>query len=104
MDAYRVKYPDPAKNPGVTWSTISQLSHEWGIKEPQDRIDFIYFKDSLLNVENGFCYCGNTTLRVRQISACNLFNFQTSFHPDVRDNDFPSDHYAVVIDFNYKRT
>ncbi|KAI6189752.1 Endonuclease/exonuclease/phosphatase family protein [Aphelenchoides bicaudatus] len=90
-DAYRVKYPDPKKNPGYTWSTVQKFEWDWNntIPEPQDRIDFIYFKKELFDVKHAFTYCGNTTLQPI---------------PNEYKNDYPSDHYAVVGDFNYKKT
>jgi endonuclease/exonuclease/phosphatase family metal-dependent hydrolase len=38
VDSFRLLHPDPAANPGNTWSTI----HKKG--EPQDRIDYIFHK------------------------------------------------------------
>jgi hypothetical protein len=48
LDAYRVKYPDPVKNPGFTWpayNTDVELSKLLWAKDAdeRDRIDFIYF-------------------------------------------------------------
>lgn len=65
-DAYRVRYPDPIKEPGITWSSVQKFSFDWNytIPEPQDRIDFIYFKEELFDVSNTFTYCGNEPLEV----------------------------------------
>jgi endonuclease/exonuclease/phosphatase family metal-dependent hydrolase len=48
LDAYRVKYPDPVKNPGFTWpayNTNVEFSKLLWAKDAdeRDRIDFIYF-------------------------------------------------------------
>ena len=48
LDAYRLKYPDPVKNPGFTWpayNTDVELSKLLWAKDAdeRDRIDFIYF-------------------------------------------------------------
>lgn len=48
LDAYRVKYPDPVKNPGFTWpayNTDVELSKLLWAKDAdeRDRIDFIYY-------------------------------------------------------------
>lgn len=43
-DSWRVVYPDPVKDPGLTWWAARPRVDGWnpGLKSPQDRIDFIY--------------------------------------------------------------
>lgn len=90
IDSFRAAHPSPLKHPGNTWATIyktrtyeddMQLAM---LEEPQDRIDFIYHKSNKLEVTNAETYCGG-----RPIDE----------YPDHRDNDWPSDHYAVFVDF-----
>jgi len=83
IDSFREVYPDPVKFPGITWSTINKASgSEWNysVPEPQDRIDFIYYRSSNLKTIDSQVYAGE-------------------FVPtpgDVKKNDWPTDHYAVV--------
>jgi len=66
-DAYRAQHPDPVRSPGFTWATEThwhackfqngprfwrlgchtETRYYWFDQEPQDRIDFIYFRRSL---------------------------------------------------------
>uniref|UniRef100_A0A914D7C3 Endonuclease/exonuclease/phosphatase domain-containing protein n=1 Tax=Acrobeloides nanus TaxID=290746 RepID=A0A914D7C3_9BILA len=87
IDSYRQIYPDPAKDPGETWSCIQKFSGpEWSysIPEPQDRIDFIFYKSNKLVPVHSFTYSGTEPL---------------AHLPNAYQNDFPSDHHAVVTDF-----
>uniref|UniRef100_A0A914CM45 Endonuclease/exonuclease/phosphatase domain-containing protein n=1 Tax=Acrobeloides nanus TaxID=290746 RepID=A0A914CM45_9BILA len=87
IDSYRHIYPDPAKDPGETWSCVQKSSGpEWSytIPEPQDRIDFIFYKSHKLVPVHSFTYSGTEPLA--QL-------------PNAYQNDFPSDHHAVVTDF-----
>lgn len=50
IDSYRRVHPDPASDPGVTWSPIYLTNGDYGNQpEPLDRIDFIFFKGDGLN-------------------------------------------------------
>nr|WGC84594.1 extracellular nuclease 7 [Bursaphelenchus xylophilus] len=85
-DSYRVKNPNVTSHPGYTWSTVNKSPEEWDftIPEPQDRIDFINFKGKRIQVTDSFTYCGmEPVLPI----------------PRHRNNDYPSDHFAVVSDF-----
>ncbi|CAB3398934.1 unnamed protein product [Caenorhabditis bovis] len=77
---------NPTSNPGYTWSTVNKFNPEWNytIPEPQDRIDFIHYKGPAVPYQS-FTYAG--TERLRRI-------------PYHQQNDYPSDHYAVVTDFH----
>jgi endonuclease/exonuclease/phosphatase family metal-dependent hydrolase len=86
-DSYREMYPDERLHPGHTWSTVQKFyGPEWDytIPEPQDRIDFILYRSSKLKVTNSFTYQGTEPLKPI---------------PDHWENDYPSDHFAVITDF-----
>jgi len=78
-DSFRIVYPDPSINPGNTWSPI------YKINEPQDRIDRIYFKGNKLKVIDSRVYTGHGKINL---------------DPDYWDNDWPSDHAALITIFD----
>ena len=82
VDSYRFVYPDPASEPGITWSPI--FLENGGRKEPMDRIDFIYHKGRKLNVDD------SEALVVGEPTA----------QPNHADNEWPSDHKAVLTVYN----
>uniref|UniRef100_A0A914DYQ2 Endonuclease/exonuclease/phosphatase domain-containing protein n=1 Tax=Acrobeloides nanus TaxID=290746 RepID=A0A914DYQ2_9BILA len=87
-DSFREIHPDIIAEPGYTWSTVQKFSSEgwnWTIPEPQDRIDFIFYRSSKLKPTNSFIYGGLEPLTPI---------------PNHKNNDYPSDHYAVVTDFD----
>uniref|UniRef100_A0A914D8Y7 Endonuclease/exonuclease/phosphatase domain-containing protein n=1 Tax=Acrobeloides nanus TaxID=290746 RepID=A0A914D8Y7_9BILA len=87
-DSFREIHPDIITEPGYTWSTVQKFSSEgwnWTIPEPQDRIDFIFYRSSKLKPTNSFIYAGLEPLTPI---------------PNHKNNDYPSDHYAVVTDFD----
>ena len=73
---------------GYTWSTVQKSSGpewEWSIPEPQDRLDFIFYKGSKwLKPIKSYTYAGTEPLTPI---------------PNQWENDYPSDHYAVLTDF-----
>ncbi|GLP72676.1 hypothetical protein TUSST3_92930 [Streptomyces sp. TUS-ST3] len=75
-DSYREAHPDPARDPGHTWSPVH--AHP----EPQDRIDFVLHRG--LGVLDSRTYVCGTPRTL----------------PDVADNDWPSDHAAVITTFS----
>ncbi|MFD9461641.1 HAD-IA family hydrolase [Streptomyces sp. NPDC060027] len=85
-DSYREAHPDPLRDPGHTWSPV-HIEHEDGSgrPEPQDRIDFVLHR-------------GLTVLDSRT-----LVSGTPRAWPDVADNDWPSDHAAVVTVFEVPR-
>ena len=79
-DSFREVFPSPRENPGTTWTTVNA-------SEPQDRIDFIMYRSPQLVPYNSYTYCGSEPLGQA---------------PNFTQNDYPSDHYAVVTNFYYR--
>lgn len=75
-DSYREAHPDPVREPGHTWSPVHAEP------EPQDRIDFVLHRG--LRVLDSRTYVSGTPRT----------------WPDVGDNDWPSDHAAVITTFS----
>jgi HAD superfamily hydrolase (TIGR01509 family) len=75
-DSYREARPDAVREPGHTWSPVH--THP----EPQDRIDFVLHRG--LWVLDSRTYVSGTPRT----------------WPDVADNDWPSDHAAVITTFS----
>ncbi|MEV6835966.1 HAD-IA family hydrolase [Streptomyces sp. NPDC051133] len=81
-DSFREAHPDPAAEPGHTWSPIHPVHEDGsGRPEPQDRIDYVLHRG--LTVRN----------------ARTLVTGTPRPWPDVAGNDWPSDHAAVVTTF-----
>ncbi|MEU3979858.1 HAD-IA family hydrolase [Streptomyces sp. NPDC026672] len=81
-DSFREAHPDPVAEPGHTWSPIHRLHEDGGGRvEPQDRIDFV--------LHRGLTVLGSRTVVVGTPQPW----------PDVADNDWPSDHAAVLTEF-----
>ncbi|KAI6202234.1 Endo/exonuclease/phosphatase domain-containing protein [Aphelenchoides besseyi] len=93
VDSYREKFPDPVANPvvfvpGITWSTVqTAYTSEWNysIPEPQDRIDFIFYRSPMLKVRDSRVYADQYVPQPAK--------------PD--DNIWPTDHFAVISDFEW---
>lgn len=87
-DLYRIVHQNPQTHPGVTWSTVQKFGDGNEIDEktpePQDRIDFIFFMGGTLRGVECATYQGNGP---------------NSPHPNVFENNWPSDHYGVYGDF-----
>ncbi|MFE6488038.1 HAD-IA family hydrolase [Streptomyces sp. NPDC057757] len=83
-DSYREAHPDPAADPGHTWSPV-HVEHEDGSgrPEPQDRIDYVLYRGRGLRVLDSRTFVSGTP-RV---------------WPDVAGNEWPSDHAAVITTF-----
>ncbi|MEH0543105.1 HAD-IA family hydrolase [Streptomyces sp. B21-105] len=81
-DSYRQAHPDPVRQPGHTWSPV-HAEHEDGSgrPEPQDRIDFVLHRG------------------LRVLDSRTLVTGGIRPWPDVEDNDWPSDHAAVITTF-----
>lgn len=88
IDSFRVSHPDPAKEPGFTWSSI----HKAG--EPQDRIDFTYHKGSGVSVKTSRIFTTHVEATVGPWNGSDL--------AIVRKNTWPSDHSAVVTEYLLK--
>ncbi|WP_330350392.1 HAD-IA family hydrolase [Streptomyces sp. NBC_00582] len=82
-DSYREAHPDPVRDPGHTWSPV-HAEHEDGSgrPEPQDRIDFVLHRGGL-----------------RVLDSRTYVSGDPRPWPDVEDNDWPSDHAAVITTF-----
>jgi HAD superfamily hydrolase (TIGR01509 family) len=83
-DSYREAHPDSAADPGHTWSPV-HTEHEDGSgrPEPQDRIDYV--------LHNG--------QGLRALDSRTVVSGAPSTWPDVADNEWPSDHAAVLTTF-----
>ena len=81
-DSFRQADPDPAADPGNTWSPVLPTDPATGAAEPQDRIDYVDYAGGDLRV------LGSNTLVAGWPSAT-----------DVSDNAWTSDHAAVVTTF-----
>ncbi|KHN81310.1 Uncharacterized protein F14F9.5 [Toxocara canis] len=87
-DSFRKLHPNPLLKPGNTWSTVEKTTSSgwsWTIPEPQDRIDFIFYKSPLLEPVYSYTYEGRDVV------------WPKPYH---WHNDYPSDHFAVVTTFN----
>ncbi|WKY13265.1 hypothetical protein Q1695_004240 [Nippostrongylus brasiliensis] len=86
IDSYRELHPDIEAEPGYTWSTCNKFNSQWDytIPEPQDRIDFIFYQGKIEPIRS-YTYAGSEPLK------------PIPYH---RDNDYPSDHFALVTEFN----
>lgn len=88
IDSFRAAYPDPAKDPGFTWSTIHKGN------EPQDRIDFIYHKGNGVTVQNSRIFTTAVEATTGPWSADHIAT--------IKGNTWPSDHAAVVTRYLLK--
>ncbi|EGX88243.1 exonuclease III [Cordyceps militaris CM01] len=82
-DAYRVARPDPIGDTGVTWSPIVPTNAERARREPQDRIDFVYFAG------------GKSLLRVGDAKTWTYWGKRPLPAPNHARNDWTSDHMGV---------
>ncbi|MEU9449556.1 HAD-IA family hydrolase [Streptomyces sp. NPDC048277] len=81
-DSYREAHPDPAAAPGHTWSPIHPVHEDGsGRPEPQDRIDYVLHRG------------------LRVVDSRTHVSGTPAPWPEVADNDWPSDHAAVVTTF-----
>lgn len=87
QDSFRVVHPDPAALPGNTWSPVFKGT------EPQDRIDFVYFKGAAFTpiASQVFTTAVENTTGTWGSSTAPLLN-----------NTWPSDHAAVLTTFQMK--
>ena len=86
LDTFRVIHPDPAVQPGNTWSPLFTA-------DPQDRIDFVYYKGGSLIPTASRVY----TTPV-EISGGTWGNAPSGW----QNNTWPSDHAAVLTVFKIK--
>lgn len=83
LDSFRVLHPDPATVAGNSWSTLQKGT------EPQDRIDFIFYKGALRPV--------SSELYATAVEKT-IGRWGEDTAPIV-DNTWPSDHFAVRTKF-----
>lgn len=91
-DSFRAAHPDPAKNPGITWSPIFPTftggygyDDHTGEPEPQDRIDYVH-------------YAGDLSIE----RSRRLVEGDPADYPDHENNAWASDHAAVLTSFGVK--
>ena len=99
-DAYRVRYPDPLKNPGFTWPSkaFKIKSTSWTPRsDERDRIDYVYYKGTDIR-----------TLKAAIVGPKASFvnnKLSTSYTKDElfigQDLEWPSDHKAVLIELEF---
>ncbi|KAF3912600.1 hypothetical protein AA313_de0203134 [Arthrobotrys entomopaga] len=85
IDSFRAAHPDPAAVPGTTWSPLHPLNDEGGVTgqpEPQDRIDFVYYKGNIKVMDSKILVVGNPQPFGKH-----------------RNNEWTSDHAAVLSVF-----
>lgn len=88
-DTFRSLHPDPAKEPGESWSTIHKQT------EPQDRIDFIHHAGKSLTPTTCRLYATAVQRTVGAWTEARL--------AEVADNTWPSDHFSVVATWQINR-
>lgn len=102
-DTYRVKYPDPIKNPGFTWlsdnlgKNIDKLT--WAPKaDERDRIDFtFYYPDKRLSVLDAIIVGPSTSIvKNERVKESGNDKFKEP------EGVWPSDHKALSIIFSVK--
>ncbi|KAF2790149.1 DNase I-like protein [Melanomma pulvis-pyrius CBS 109.77] len=82
VDSYRKAHPDPATSSGDSWSPITPYNEDEKLPEPQDRIDFIY-GTSKLEVLRSETKVAGTPMAM----------------PNYKDNEWTSDHAAVITTY-----
>ncbi len=81
-DSYREARPDPAADPGHTWSPIHPAHEDGsGRPEPQDRIDYVLHRG------------------LEVLDSRTFVSGDPRPWPDVSGNAWPSDHAAVITTF-----
>ncbi len=107
LDAYRMLFPDPLANPGITWPApaFGKKSTSWvPMSDERDRIDYILFS----NRADG----GNTKGTLRPIAGWIVGPRGTFAYDQPTANvghdlfradelPWPSDHKGVLIEFEY---
>lgn len=88
VDCYRVVFPDPVKNPGDTWSPL--FREKDGEKLPLDRIDRLYYKSN------------HSQPLLKPVRAWVFPEELEDNAIPIRQRKFPSDHAALLIEFEWK--
>lgn len=90
-DAFRAVHADPVQHPGITWSPMFREKAD-GTVQAFDRIDRLYVR----NPREG-------EWSLDPVAAAVLPDGWEDERIPVRSRVFPSDHAAVVIDFEWRR-
>jgi hypothetical protein len=85
-DSFRQLFPNPAQTPAITWSPLYSSPNE-----PQDRIDFVFHKGAPVTPASAEIFTNGVQ------SNGYVYGDDIS---GARGNTWPSDHAAVVVDFN----
>jgi len=88
VDAFRAVHPDPITRPGHTWTPIIEGTESGPVLSTMDRIDRLYVRDRDLP-------------RLRPVRAFTLPRVYEPAGTPLPERTFPSDHSAVVIDFEW---
>ncbi len=91
VDAFRALHPDPIQHPGITWSPMFREKAD-GTVQAFDRIDRLYVR----NPRRG-------EWSLHPVAAMVLPDGWEDERIPVRSRVFPSDHAAVVVDFEWRR-
>ncbi|CAD5225465.1 unnamed protein product [Bursaphelenchus xylophilus] len=83
-DAFRELNPDPMAAPGETWSTVYKYNDDYSKDEPQERLDFVFYRGFSLKVHEMAPYSGETPLKP---------------YPNVKDNEWISHSAALAGSF-----
>ena len=94
-DTFRELYPNPVQRPGITWSPMYRTKGEGDeqVEQGFDRIDRLYLKNPLPH---------GSHWELRPVTGHVLpLLWEDEAMPTI-DREFPSDHGALVIDFEWK--
>lgn len=83
IDSFREANPNPVEAPGITWSPLFPLNAKEGLPEPQDRIDFVYYKGKGLKV----------------VESKDFLAGEPEVDPNYKDNEWTSDHAVILTTF-----
>ncbi len=89
VDTFRVVHPDPVRTPGITWTPLERGTPEAPMAH--DRIDRLYMH----NPDSGWS--------LRPVAAHVLPRLPEAMSIPQAERTFPSDHGAVVVDFEWYR-
>lgn len=98
-DAYRVKYPDPVKYPGITWpSDIENMDVQKIVKVPadvRDRIDYTFYRpDPRLTLQDVVIFGPSKSVaRHQRVEETGQDRFVKP------KGEWPSDHKGVLVTF-----
>lgn len=86
-DTFRMVHPDPLKVQGNTWSPLFRKAD--GVDQPMNRIDRLYYKSNLKKP------------KLKPVKATVYPEVLEDEEIPVRQRKFPSDHAAVLIEFDW---